>query len=247
MSDAGGQGGQGAELVYWWSPRGDDRVFDLVGWPAEAVAVVRSMLATAEVDHRWEGERLVVPAENRNEAQEVLDEVVAASRPRLEDAEDRVAYELGDWPPGELDVLESALDRDGILHEWTEDGELLVYQADEDHVDALFDELGLRGPDDGRVQLEGDELTRLLNEVYVATDRLARNARDPDAVVGSARAADDIAQVRAPMGFDEGAWERLVERLGELRDILAGEDETADDEEVSGRARDIRDRLRAWL
>ena len=138
MSDEEGSAASPAEgeLVYWWAPRGDERVFDLVSWPQDALHVVRSLLESAEVEHRWEAGKLVVDAPQRTEVQELLDEVVAASRPRLEADADRVAYELADWPAEELRELEAALDREGIVAEWTEDGELLVYESDEERVDA---------------------------------------------------------------------------------------------------------------
>ena len=248
MSDEEGSAVSPAEgeLVYWWAPRGDERVFDLVSWPEDALHVVRSLLDSAEVEHRWEAGKLVVDAPQRTEVQELLDEVVAASRPRLEADADRVAYELADWPAEELRELEAALDQEGIVGEWTEDGELLVYESDEERVDALFEELGLHGPDD-RVALEGEELTGLLNDVLLATDRLARDARDPDAVVGTVTGARQVAGVATPLGFDEHAWEQLSAQLAELGDVLEREDADADDEEVSSRAREIRDRLRQWL
>ena len=248
MSDEEGSAASPAEgeLVYWWAPRGDERVFDLVSWPQDALHVVRSLLESAEVEHRWEAGKLVVDAPQRTEVQELLDEVVAASRPRLEADADRVAYELADWPAEELRELEAALDQEGIVGEWTEDGELLVYESDEERVDALFEELGLHGPDD-RVALEGEELTDLLNDVLLATDGLARDARDPDAVVGTVNGARQVAGVAPPLGFDEHAWEQLSAQLAELGDVLEREDADADDEEVSSRAREIRDRLRQWL
>lgn len=248
MSDEQGSDASSAEgaLVYWWAPRGEERVFDLVGWPQDALHVVRSLLESAEVEHRWEAGKLVVDAAQRPEVQELLDEVVAASRPRLEADADRVAYELADWPSEELRELEAALDGEGILAEWTEAGELLVYESDEERVDALFEELGLRGPDD-RAVLEGEELTDFLNDVLLATDRLARDARDPDAVVDTVNGARAMAGVAPPLGFDEHTWEQLSGELAELGDVLEQEDADADDEEVSSRARAVRDRLREWL
>jgi hypothetical protein len=247
MSDANAGRGDSGELVYWWSPRGDDRVFDLSSWPEEARDVVRSVLETSEVPHRWEDDTLVVDAADREDAQAVLDDVVAASRPRLESDEDRVAYDMADWPDYEIDALASALERDGILHEWTEDGELLVYEADERRVDALFEELDLLGPQEDKVRLDGEALTSLLTSAYVAVDRLSKHATDADAVVDAATAAEEIVDVAVPLGFDEGAWTRLVAQLAELRDVLVEQDEQVEDEEVSARARDIRDRLRTWL
>src|SRR5215203_1870360 len=99
MSDEEGSAASPAEgeLVYWWAPRGDESV---------------------EVEHRWEAGKLVVDAPQRTEVQELLDEVVAASRPRLEADADRVAYELADWPSEELRELEAGLDQEGIVGEW---------------------------------------------------------------------------------------------------------------------------------
>ena len=166
--------------------------------------------------------------------------------PRLEEDADRVAYELADWPADQLRELEAALDHEGILAEWTEEGELLVYETDEERVDALFEQLDLHGPDE-RISLEGEELTSLLNDVLLAADRLVRDARDPDAVVGAVAAAREVAGVAPPLGFDERAWEQLSAQLAALRDVLEREDADAGDEEVSSRAREIRDRLRQWL
>lgn len=247
MSDANAGQDDGGELVYWWSPRGNDRVFDLANWPLEAREVVRSMLAESEVPHSWEAETLVVDAADREDAQAVLDDVVAASRPRLETDEDRVAYELADWPDYEVETLVAALERDGILHEWTDNDELLVYEADEARVDAIFDEYGLLGPQENKVRLDGEALNSLLTTAYEAVDRLSKRATDADAVVGAAHAAEDIAEVAVPLGFDEGAWNRLVTQLGELRQVLVESEDEVEDEEVSARARDIRDRLRTWL
>lgn len=246
MSDAGA--GQGAEeLVYWWSPRGGERVFDLRAWPAEALHLVRSMLDTSAVPHRWEGGELVVDSPQRDEVQEILDEVVAASRPRLEEDEDRTAYELGEWPPGEIAVLDAALDQAGIVREWTEEGDLLVYESDEARVDALFGELGLHGPDDGSLRLEGEELSQLLDRVYMGADRLSRDPADPDAVVSYAEAAETLGTVSVPVGFEEDAWRRVQTDALSLRDVLADPDAEADDESVSDKARVVRDHLRPWL
>jgi hypothetical protein len=242
VSDAGSE-----ELVYWWSPRGDERVFDLRAWPADAVHLVRSMLESAEVAHTWEEGQLVVASAQREEAQEILDEVVAANQPHLEEDEDRTAYELGDWPPGEIAVLEAALDGAGILREWTEAGDLLVYESDEQRVDALFEELGLRGPDDGTVSLEGEELSRLLDSVFMGADRLSRDPADPDGVISYAAAATTLGNVAVPVGFEEDAWKRVQADALSLRDVLADPDAEADDEAVSTRAAVVRDHLRPWL
>lgn len=245
VSDSGA--GASEELVYWWAPRGDERVFDVREWPADALHVVRSMLETSDVPHRWEDGQLVVASSERDEVMAILDEVVAASRPQLEPDEDRTAYELADWPPSEIAALDAALDEAGILREWTDDGDLLVYESDEAKVDELFEVLGLHGPDDGTVALDGEALSELLDTVYLGADRLSRDPSDPDAVVSYAEAAAQLASVAVPVGFEEGAWKRVQADALSLRDVLADPDADAEDDAVAEQARLVREHLRPWL
>ena len=188
MSAGGNQ--QSGELVYWWVPRGEERVFELPGWSAETRQLVRTLFAGSDVGHRWEGDKVVVPGESRDDAAALLDEIVAASRPPLDAQADRVGYEMVDWPQHEVELLRQTLTDKEIIHEFTDDEELLVYEGDEATVDALFEELGLLGPNPG-VELDGETLTSLLNDLYLATDRLSRVATDPDAVVATARSVGD--------------------------------------------------------
>ncbi len=237
-----------AELVYYWAPRGDERVFDLLGWPPEALQLTRSMLEASAVTHTWEGDKVVVIADDREETQTLLDEVVAAHAPAELTADaDKVAYDLAGWPDHELERLTEALSGRGIEFSWTDADELLVYDADEEAVDALFDELELHGPEEGKIELEGDGLTALLTALFICTDRLKDNPNDGDAVIGFAGAAEDVAAVATPIGFDTSDWALLVSRCGELRTTLADPDVDADDDDVSARSRQIRDQLQAWL
>lgn len=245
VSDSGAEAGD--ELVYWWAPRGDDRVFDLRGWPGDALHVVRSMLETSDVPHSWEDGQLVVASAQRDEVMTILDEVVAASKPRLEADEDRTAYELADWPPSEIAELDAALDEAGIVREWTDDGDLLVYESDEPRVDALFESLGLHGPDAGTVVLDGEALSELLDTIYLGADRLSRDPADPDAVVSYAVAAAELGTVAVPVGFEEGAWKRLQADALSLRDVLADPDSDTEDDDVAEQARAVREHLRPWL
>ena len=130
------RGVSAGELVYWWAPRGDERVFELPGWPTEARQLVRTLFAGSEVEHHWEGDKVVVRSESRDDAAALLDEIIAASRPQLDAEADRVGYELADWPPHEVERLQESLSELGIIYEFTAEEELLVYEGDEARVDA---------------------------------------------------------------------------------------------------------------
>jgi hypothetical protein len=251
MTDAGDAEGQPVELAYWWAPRGDDRVFDLQTWPDEARATAQALLDEEGVTYRWEGRDLVVDAGAREDVAGILDEVVAANRPRLDLESNRTAYELGDWPDYEVETLQTALDDEGILHEWTEEGDLLVYEVDEARVDELFERLDLRGPDPG-IELDGEALTNLLTTLFTASDRLARDAANADGVLDAHRSILELQQLAVPYGIPPDGWEALVADATELRRLLEAEaegddDDPASDEAVNEVAGRVRDRLRRML
>lgn len=222
------QGPEAGELVYWWSPRGDERVFDLSGWPDEAVATARALVDEDGLAHTWEGTSLVVAAAQRDDAAALLDEVVAAAAMKLDAAEDRTAYDLADWPDYELETLRQALEDAGIVHEWTEELELLVYEADEARVDELFEQLELRGPNPG-IELDGEQLTALLTNLFLAAGTLAEDPDDADAVVEGHRSILELEQLAVPYGMNADSWAVLVADAVELRRLVEAD---ASEEEV---------------
>lgn len=235
-----------SEMVYWWSPRGDERIFELPNWPDEARELARTLFRGAELEHRWEADKIVVPSAQRDDAAALLDEIIAASHPSLDGEADRVAYDLAEWPPHEIEIVLTSLSESGIVHEFTDDAELLVYEGDEATVDALFEQLGLHGPNPG-VELDGESLTALLDSLYSASDKLGKNANDPDGVVAAVRAADELESLAVPFGFDHHAWQRMVEETSQLSEILEEADDSSTDDEVSARARALHETLRPWL
>lgn len=237
MADSSQGAGSPQQLVYWWEPRGDERVFDLAGWPEEALALVRASLDEDGMAHRWEAGTLVVDAAQREDAAALLDDVVAASMPRLDGDSDRTAYDLADWPDYEVEVLLGALEDGGILHEWTEDGELLVYEADEARVDELFERLDLRGPDPG-IELDGEVLTDLLTNLFVAADKLSEDADDADAIIAAHNAILEVQQLAVPYGMNPDSWQVLVADAAELRRLI--EAEAGGSEVRTGRPEDAR-------
>lgn len=250
MSDATEGASRPGELVYWWAPRGDERVFDLTGWPEEPRATLRALLEEEELPHTWEGSSLVVPASARQDVADVLDTVVTAARPRLDAETDRTAYELADWPDYEVETLQGALDDEGIVHEWSEDGELLIYEADEARVDELFERLDLRGPNPG-IELDGESLTNLLTNLFTASERLARDADNADAVIEAHTAIVQLQELAVPYGMDPDGWADLVDDAGHLRSLLEseaeGDESAATDDAVNAVAARVRDRLRRML
>ncbi len=241
MSETSEGSAQQAELVYWWAPRGDERVFDLQSWPEEALIMTKALFEEDGLEHSWEGNLLVVASAQRDDASALLDEVVLASLPRLDEEADRTAYDLAGWPDFELEQLRSALEGAGLLYEWTEEDELLVYESDEALVDDLFDRLGLRGPDAG-VQLEGEALSELLTRLFMAADRLEGDQDDTNAILAAHESILEVETLAVPYGIQPDTWGEIVADAGDLRRLIEhGADQDADDAGVPARILDSAD------
>jgi hypothetical protein len=200
------------------------------------MAMAKSLIEEDGLEHRWEGTDLVVDADRRDDAAALLEDVVAAYQPRLDEEADRTAYDLAGWPDYELDQLRAALDETGVPFEWTDDEELLVYEADEARVDELFERLDLRGPNPG-IELDGEQLTTLLTALFVSAGRLADDADDADATIEGHRAILEVEQLAVPWGMDPDGWRALVADARELRRLI--EDEVGGDSTVLAAGDDL--------
>ncbi|MFN0090719.1 MAG: hypothetical protein ACKVWR_10695 [Acidimicrobiales bacterium] len=220
--------------------RGEFVAYPLHAWALEARIMARSLLVSEELPHTWEGGTLVVPSPHRAGAEAVLEHVLSAERTSLDPDRDKVAYEVAAWGFEDQEKVAAALDEAGVVYEFDSFGDLLVYADDEEAVDAVFDELDL-GEDD---EADADPLAvqNLLTRLFVAADRLARDSRDSAAVIALAEAADEVAAMATPFGFDQPSWAALAADSGEVKALLEAAD--SEDAEVQAGAAALRDRLR---
>lgn len=237
-------------LRSWWVPDGEARVFELPDWPDPALEALRTLLGDEDVPHRWDDGRLVVDAAERDRVIALVAAVVEASLPRFDPERPHTVYELGDWPDEELEMLEAALADEGVVHAWTDDADLLVYDEDESFVDELFDRLGLHGPESAD-ELTGEALTDLLTALFVAADRLARSPGDASATLDAHRSASAVVALRPPYGIDPVAWGGIVDAAGVIVELVerdaADDDAAVDDDDVAAAATRVREELRPLL
>jgi hypothetical protein len=198
--------------------------------------LVGQVVTARRLRHSWQGANLVVPARLLAEAEAAVAAAVEASEPVLAEGP-TVVYEVGAWPAAVQGRLAELLDGAGIAHEWDDAGDLVVAEADEEAVEALFDQIDeselLGGPDPLEVleALHGD---------------LARLSRDPLDERGRRRLPDHaaaLAAASAPFGFEPRVWRSLVAGVGRLADDLDG----LDAPDVRERASGLRESVRAWL
>jgi hypothetical protein len=93
----------------------------------------------------------------------------------------------------------------------------------------------------------GVDAQEVLGGAFVAADRLARRASDPDGVVGMVDAQRAMAAMELPFGFEAATWDDLVARvdvLGTALTVADGDDDALGAEEIEELAGEQRAVLR---
>ena len=133
-----------------WNPKDEQALstrYDLTDWSVDERADVVAALAQAEVSHQWDGDELVVPQEQEETVEDILDELEEQmdANDDEETADDNITeYELEEWTEGERKQLCDMLDNLDIGYRW--DGTvLLVPIGVEAVVDSCLDSIDSRG------------------------------------------------------------------------------------------------------
>jgi hypothetical protein len=147
---------------------------------------------------------------------------------------------MGDWAADEQSAFSELLGRLGIPHEFDSEGDLLVLVADEESVESALD--AFQAGADERPELEGLGANSLLSDLFVACDRLRRDAHDLAGIEQLLRLVPVLVDHRPPFGIDGNLWNALGERTTELVGLLGGGD--AEEAEVTGLAGGLTEVLR---
>lgn len=133
-----------------WNPKDEQALstrYDLTDWSVDERADVVSALAQADVPHQWDGDELVVPQEQEETVEDILDELEEQMDANDDEAtaDDNITeYELEEWTEGERKQLCDMLDNLDIGYRW--DGTvLLVPIGVEAVVDSCLDSIDSRG------------------------------------------------------------------------------------------------------
>ncbi len=246
--------------------------YEMGEWSNEARVMLEQLLTGAGITRVWEGTDLVVRSDDEQAVDDLVDEVRSADEPMLDPDAEKVVYEVNDWSTEQLVTLTGGLMERGIGYEFDMEGDLVVLATDEEGVEALLDVIEF-GPEPAEASGsggkaadptqdedeafdapglvdEGDpddgmETAEILSELFVACDRLQKNARDADGVLGVVNSAEKLSNRALPFGYEPAVWDAMVDAAAGLSDDLAGDD--ASDDELEDKARALRDRLRNYV
>jgi len=166
----------------------------------------------------------------------------------LLDTDGALVYEMDGWEQAERDALSALLADEDVAHRWEGD-DLLVPEECEDRVDALMDRVefpdALEAVEGGDDEVDDEAVYAVMSDLFVATDRLARERTvDIEAAGEVATAADAATNAPPPYGVEPATWKQ-VQQMAE--GIVASLEAEADDEVVVGEAAALRDVLRRFV
>ncbi len=221
--------------------QGEWVAYELHEWALEARLMLAQLLTAETVPHSWQGTTLLVHEDQEDAVDALIEEVDAATDQRIEVGEEVVGFEMDGWSAELQAELITRIGAAGVPHEIDEDGDLVVREADEEQVELVIEDLIARADDEGLDELDGLEVNSLLSDLFVACDRLRRNVRDADGVLGAVRHGRRLTEIRTPFGFAASSWRGLRDRAWELVEMLEGGD--VDDDELRSHAHELRDVL----
>lgn len=133
-----------------WNPKDPETAttrYDLADWSVDERADVVAALAQADVTHAWDGDELVIPQDQEEVVEDILDELEAQMDDDDADdaADDNITeYELDQYSEAERKQLCDMLDNLDIGYRW-DDTVLLIPIGVEAVVDSCLDSIDSRG------------------------------------------------------------------------------------------------------
>ena len=152
--------------------------YELHEWAVESRVMLESLLAGQALPHAWEGTDLQVPAALESKVDALIKQVEITTEPNLDPDAPKVAYELTDWDDEQQTELIQALGAKGVPYDFDIDGSLVVLEADDAVVEAVFDELTADGDEDGDEPEAGAAVAEAPAEAEAEDDDEAGDAED---------------------------------------------------------------------
>jgi len=218
----------------------DQLAYELHEWAGESRRILDQLLSAQGIPHTWQGATLVVSEVDEAAVDLAVEEAESTGTPKLDSDGEQLAYEMSGWGADEQTAFSELLGRLAVAHEFDSQGDLVVMAVDEDTVESAID--AFQGAVDDRPELEGLDANSLLTDLFVACDRLRRDARDNSGVENLVGLAPVLGNHRPPFGIDPVLWNSLGERAADLAGMLA--DGGAEHDDMCSRAAELAEILR---
>ena len=220
--------------------------YDLGVWDVDQRSALAEALATAGIEHAWNGDELLVPEHVEEQTDAVFERLEAEIGPfpeLLSPDEDGTEFQLDEWSAAERSSLSSALVDAQIPHRW--EGTSVVVAADaEQVVDELLD--AIEAGDVANLDADADAAPDgILSVVFSIADRLARDVNASGARMELFDLVPQIRSAGAPFGITARVWDTVLGHAEELCATFTADD--FDPADVTTAAGNLRDTCRPWV
>jgi len=226
---------------------GDDQLaYEFHEWTGQGRSTLNGMLTRSGIEHAWQGATLII----READEEAVDEAVAQAEvvamPTLDLSQPTMVYELDELEDEQHARLLRRLGDEGISHAFDKNGDLFVYEKDEEQVDALFgtlDEADVEEREFGP-GVPGVDPVAVMSDLFVAAGRLRKNPNDAKGVVALVETASIVEDMTLPYGLGADVWGSVVDQSLDLSDALSGEDGDLGDTDIEEMATTLHEFMR---
>ena len=230
-------------------PEDEQLAYEFHEWGYDARNRLEAALRDQGLEHGWLGPTLIVCEADEEAVDQAVEAVLRARLPALDKSGPTVVYEMTDFDESHTADVVGELLSESIAHDFDAAGNLVVAEADEEAVDAVFDRLaGAASQRRFGPGLPGVEPYEVLEGLFLSSDRLRRNSVDSKAVENFAVAHDQMVQLSLPWGYDAEFWGSMLDAADDLREALvAGPHPTEGDAPTVEAAVALRDLLRRYM
>ncbi len=211
---------------------GDDQLaYELHEWTGQGRSTLDGMLARSGVPHAWQGATLIVREADEQMVDDAIAQTEVVAMPTLDLTQPTMVYELDGLEDIQHARLLRRLGDAGLSHAFDAEGDVHVYEADEEAIDDIFeglDEADLSEREFGP-GVSQDPLS-VISDMFVAVGRLRKRPGDGKTVVSVVETAALIQQMRLPYGLGVEVWSEVVDESAGLSDALTDRSGVADDE-----------------
>lgn len=218
--------------------------YNLTGWSLDQRAELAETLAELGVPHLWDGEELIVPEAIEGPIDELFDHLEAEIGPfpvPLLEGDASTEFGLDEWPFRDIETLKEALVEAEIPHAW-QGRTLMVAHDAENVVDDLLD--AIEAGEVASLDEDAEAPDGALHDLYVAADRLARDATHASARTTVLDLVPQLSPTVPPFGLAVAAWSTIVERAYVL---VAHFESAADPELLTAAADELRGVCRPYV
>lgn len=223
----------------------DQLAYEFHEWTGQGRSTLDGMLTRQGIAHAWQGATLIVKEADEEAVDAAVAEAEIVAMPTLDLSQPTMVYELDGLDDDQHTRLLRRLGDEGVSHAFDRNGDLFVYERDEDVVDSIFSGLELPDLDEREFGpgLPGVDPVAVMSDLFVAAGRLRKNPSDSKGVIAFVETAAKVVQMTLPYGLGVDVWATVVDRSMELSDALAG-DQRGSDDDVQSLAEAIHDMMR---